>query len=372
MHNNMQVLLISTLTFLPRLVISLPTHSSSRRLFVEPVITTNLVRYSSQSSADTMADTPPNDDDRPAPSLFHHFTVCMVPPEGNDRAWEELTKARTELRDPGLFRWPPHANLLYPFIDPTQKVFDPLNVVSSTETSSMDQDILEKLRVACQQIEPFTVRLDRIGTFGGAKRGVLWMYPSSFRGERSRSNDQTEPLIQLQACLQDEFPYCDTQQKVSGIFNPHMTLSHFVNLEKALEAQTQIETWWDMSIEFVIDEIYLLYRKDDGGQFERLVTLGLGAEGQVTVHDPPSPFDYMPRKEVEWVREERMKLKQRRNRKGSRGGRQRRGGMRPPPDTPEVIAQKRAERQAKRDAFEKQAPQTENSIFKNNRSKDSK
>ena len=187
------------------------------------------------------------------------------------------------------------------------------------------------------------------------------MYPTSFREKMSQNNNDppTEPLIELQACLQDEFPHCDTQQKVSGTFNPHMTLSHFVNLDEALDAQTQIGTWWDTSIEFLVDEVYLLSRKGDGGQFERLVTLGLGSEGQVRVHNPPSPFDYMPRKEVDWVREERMKLKQRRNRKSSRGGRRRRKGSHPPPDTPEVIAQKRAERKAKREALDEEVGQKE-------------
>ena len=32
-------------------------------------------------------------------------------------------------------------------------------------------------------------------------------------------------------------------------------------------------------------EIYLLYRQGDGGQFERLATIGLGAKGIVTVHE---------------------------------------------------------------------------------------
>jgi hypothetical protein len=58
---------------------------------------------------------------------YHHFTVCMVPPSsGNtatetetdtDTAWTLLTRVHTELWDPGLYRWPPHVNLLYPFPD---------------------------------------------------------------------------------------------------------------------------------------------------------------------------------------------------------------------------------------------------------------
>lgn len=289
------------------------------------------------------------------PNKFHHLTVCLVPPDvpNNQHVWEQLTQARTDLRDPGLFRWPPHANLLYPFVDPRRAAAED-EPDKNNPSSRMDPEILDKLQGACRQMEPFTVRLERLGTFGSAKRGVLWMYPTSrvTTSTLSTVND-TEPLIQLQALLQDAFPFCNDQQKVAGTFHPHMTLSHFVNLDEALQAQAKVETWWDTSLDFRVDEIYLLHRQGDGGQFERLVTVGLGSKGTVTVHDPSLPFDSMPHTEADWVREERMKLKQRRNYKGSRRGgrgRRRRGGSRPPPDSPEVIAQKRAERKAKRES----------------------
>lgn len=303
---------------------------------------------------------PPGDNpqqDAPPPVKFHHFTICMVPPQVNKRAWQELTRARTDLRDPGLFRWPPHANLLYPFVDPKRKINKgAAGNDSSDDPPAVETEILERLQMACQQVEPFSVRLDRLGTFGGAKRGVLWMYPSSCREEMPQDHNQQEPLIELQACLQDAFPYCKEQQKVSGAFNPHMTLSHYVTLDEAQQAQEQVEAWWDTSIEFVVDEIYLLSRKGDAGQFQRLATLGLGARGEAKVHDPTLPFESMPREEADWVRQERMKMKQRRNRKGGgRGGRRRRTRSRPPPDTPEVIAQKRAERKANREALDRQA-----------------
>ena len=307
----------------------------------------------------------------PPPAKFHHYTVCLVPPE-TEAAWQALTQARTQLRDPGLFRWPPHANLLYPFVDPKVKQQQPGKEEDNDEhsvitkaASLIDPEILQGLQGACRQVEPFTIRLERLGTFGGNKRGVLWMDPMSCRQDdekESSSNDKEGPLLELQARLQEAFPYCNEQQKISGRFVPHMTLSHFENLDVALEAQEKIESWWDTSQTFGVSEIYLLYRRGDAGQFERLVTLGLGAQGTVTVHDPPLPFASMPREEAEWVRQERMKLKARRNRKGGRGAQRRRPRARrsrSPPDTPEIIAQKRAERKAKREALEREAAEKE-------------
>eukprot|EP00961_Rhodomonas_salina_P236992 3203347-Rhodomonas_salina.1 len=49
----------------------------------------------------------------------HHTTVALIPP---DEAWSSIQAAwstqelRAELKDKGLYRWPPHINLLYPFV----------------------------------------------------------------------------------------------------------------------------------------------------------------------------------------------------------------------------------------------------------------
>ena len=45
----------------------------------------------------------------------HSSTVALVPPES---VWAPLQQARLNLRDKGLYRWPPHLNLLYPFVPP--------------------------------------------------------------------------------------------------------------------------------------------------------------------------------------------------------------------------------------------------------------
>ena len=43
-------------------------------------------------------------------SKVHHATVALVPPE---ECWPPIQEARLELRDRGIYRWPPHINLLY-------------------------------------------------------------------------------------------------------------------------------------------------------------------------------------------------------------------------------------------------------------------
>jgi hypothetical protein len=109
----------------------------------------------------------------------------------------------------------------------------------------------------------------------------------------------------------------------------------------------------------VLDRVYLLRRQGDDGQFLRIAEIGLGPDSTVERLDPSRSFPDMPTKEDDWVHEERMNLKARRNGRDRRGGgrlTQRRSRSREPrvPDTPEAIAAKRAERKAKRERLERE------------------
>jgi 2'-5' RNA ligase len=211
-------------------------------------------------------------------------------------------------------------------IEPTS---DTITTDNGKANDMVDPELLAKLRSATRKCEPFTVELDKLGTFGGARRGVLWLYPRSFRegeedyiADAASNSNAHEPLVKLQSFLQDEFPFCREQQKVAGEFNPHITISHFCNLDAALRGKEEIEMWWPKSppVQFEIEEIYLLQRKGDDGQFLRVASIPLGDDNgkDVTLHVPPVPFCHMPAEEEDWVRKERMQLKARRNGRGSK------------------------------------------------------
>ena len=369
-----------------------------------PIITTPFHRHSIQmiKNHDTATNNSISDNnnrletkDIPSPkiSLSHCNTICMVPPpEHSSKAWEALTKARIQLRDPGLYRWPPHANIVYPFIDFDKNKTDialPLEE-GQNDIHSIWNETISLLQNVAAKMEPFEVTLDSLGCFGGKKRGVLWVYPKSFNkcidndnddddddDDNDNDNANDEPLIQLQSYLQEAFPESKGKTKKGGPYIPHMTLSHFTCLEDALIAKESIEQWWDKSISFHVDKIYALKRVGDNGQFKIQATIPLGkkygtATNIIIVHDPPIKFPDMPDVEEDWVREERMKLKQRRNRKG-RGGRKSQNkndsddcktsnlsqnydirGKSRSTDTPEEIAAKRAARKAKRERLERE------------------
>ena len=178
--------------------------------------------------------------------------------------------------------------------------------------------------------------------------------------ENALFDNDHNPLMKLQLSLQAQFPMCSDIQK-HGSFTPHMTLSHFPSIKEAKEAQTKMEETWkrlqkesSSSLKFTVNEVYLLKRIGDEGQFKIAATLplkdatkiksinlgdhsaelgtrilssdatstDLNIDGRgfisLSFHDPMLTFSGMPLSEEEWVYEERIKLKQRRNRGGKR------------------------------------------------------
>ena len=260
-------------------------------------------------------------------ALVHTATVALVPPES---AWAELQAARRSLKDKGLYRWPPHVNLLYPFVPPERFI-----------------EAVDALGPVLQAQRPFEVTLDRLGIFGGARRGVLYVTPSA--------REDVERLRQLQDAMQRALPECDHQQR-DGVFTPHLTLAHFPSAAAAEEAR---ESLGALRATFVVDAcVHLMRREGGAGQFERVSTLPLGRAPRVDGAllngrwAGARPFDAMPAVEEDWIREARQAEKRRRGRAAGRGSRRRR---RTPAEraaidarTPEDIAAIRAARAAKR------------------------
>jgi len=285
------------------------------------------------------------------PKKAHTATVCVVPPPENIHVWREVSKIRSELKDPGYFRWPPHINLLYPFVELRKASKNNNNNVDTldddtSELTTLDE-IVAQLVSATESIPPFSVQLSRFGTFGGKRRGVLWLHPddttssglqqgaepSNYQEDDEINEESATPLLRLQSSLETAFPMCSDGTKP---FTPHMTVSHFSNLEEALRAKETITlppSDSNESYQFVVDRIYVLGREGDEGQFLRIAEIPLGSamDGFIGIgsssssspairHNPPAPFPDMPTSEEDWVYQERMLLKSRRksNRKSNR------------------------------------------------------
>jgi 2'-5' RNA ligase len=358
----------TTINMQPNADPSYAENYTSSNSFISP-LQQGIPNNSTESSSNGPARTPRS------PRKVHTLTVAIVPPPEYKDVWIRVGAMRVELLDPGYYRWPPHINLLYPFVEYGEEfssVPATEEVAPSSSTMSLAQTV-EQLHGVTRQCPPFPISLNAFGTFGGKKRGVLWLYPDSRGGDENLPVDddmptdtQNVPLLQLQNQLEEAFPNCrDLSQKGNdGLFHPHMTLSHFETLTDALEAQARLEAagcFGLVNLNFIVDRIYLMERRGDGGQFQPLAAIGLGPDSTLQLLEEDSSrraFPDMPLTEADWVYQERMALKRRRNWSGNhRGGSSRRGGHRRMreariPDSPEVIEAKRAARKAKREDLE--------------------
>jgi len=264
---------------------------------------------------------------------LHTSTVALVPPE---EAWSPIQQARECLRDKGLYRWPPHINLLYPFVPEGQFAA-----------------AADALAPAAAATPPFELTLDAFGVFGGRHRGVLYVCPGA--------PDELAALCELQAALQAAIPHCDDQQR-GGVFSPHMTLAHFASREAAEAARDALAPSWRPPHFSCEGSVHILRRLGGSGQFERGCMLPLGGGGaRPRLFEPPLRFDAMPAQEASWVREARRDAHRTGGGRGraARGGGRSRRSRRSPEErvailarTPEQIAAIRAERAAKREARE--------------------
>ena len=262
---------------------------------------------------------------------MHTSTVAIVPPEA---CWPPIQSARLDLRDKGLFRWPPHINLLYPYV-PEEEFIAAAPLLTDALASVGD----------------FDITLDSLGTFGGRSRGVLYLCSTSVAEEQA--------LQSLQRTLQDALPFCSEQQK-QGRFVPHMTISHFRSRDEAEGAKEDLLRSWQPLSFRTADCIHMMRRLGGSGQFERSCTLRLGggtASSPPLLFEPPRRFESMPVEEEGWMRLARKDSYKRGG--GSAGRRKTRRPRRTPEEraailarTPEDIAAIRAERAAKRARLE--------------------
>jgi poly(A) polymerase len=132
----------------------------------------------------------------------YHTSVSIIPPPGP--VYDKLMETRRGLGDEDYNKWPPHINLLYPFVE-----------------RSNFKSVIPILNEGLKDIEPFELILTDFGVFGstsyrGIFRGILWVDPT-VRG------DHPDSLALLQSKLEGVMPFCTEQRlklwRISSSFN---------------------------------------------------------------------------------------------------------------------------------------------------------
>ncbi|KAF2995214.1 hypothetical protein E8E13_001762 [Curvularia kusanoi] len=187
--------------------------------------------------------------------LTYKTAIALLPPSSITSPIEAVRS----VHDKNFKRWPPHVNLIYPFL------ISPLET-SDSNAPRLSQAIQARLERATSGMHAFQVSLDAAqpGVFTHSKTSkTVWLGPVP-----------DENVKRLQAALQAEFSECNSDQRA---FTPHLSLGQartdrvVEQLSKEIsnnvakfchkeEVATEDLTW-------LIDKVYVIERKGFHGRF---------------------------------------------------------------------------------------------------------
>ena len=202
----------------------------------------------------------------------HHTAIAIIPPE-DAAIWERLGHIREKLRDKGFYRWPPHINLIYPFIDVTD-----MEVVVPALCDSL------------RNLRPFDISLSEFGVFGGGRSGVCWLSP-----------EPRDDIFAVQRAIETALNIIEHNDDSGGReFVPHLTVSHFPNKQAATTAAEEEGPNWN-PLSFPVGEVHIICREGPDGQFNLLWRIPLGGGEAVREGEGGRRYVYMPTVEPTWV-----------------------------------------------------------------------
>mmetsp|Transcript_41731 Transcript_41731/g.65162 ORF Transcript_41731/g.65162 Transcript_41731/m.65162 type:complete len:384 (+) Transcript_41731:130-1281(+) len=231
----------------------------------------------------------------PRMTKVYETTIALIPP---DEVWGPVQNLRLKLRDAGLYRWPPHINLLYPFI-----------------AEKYIPEVLSTLEEAGEGVEPFEVTLGEFGLFKTKGTATLWLRPDT----------PHDALDCLQQALQDAVPICNEQRARNSGYTGHMTVTHltpdsFEDLQEGRDwhdrcdqLMNECQQSWN-PISFTCREVHIMARRGMEGQFKLKHRIRLGgdvaAEERIT-HEEMRGYPLMISEMPDWVREAQDQKKRR-------------------------------------------------------------
>lgn len=187
--------------------------------------------------------------------LTYKTAIALIPPASITPPIEAVRS----VHDKSFRRWPPHINLIYPFLA------TPLETSDST-SPRLSQAIKARLEKATSKIRAFHVSLDvnAPGVFTHSKSSkTVWLGPTP-----------SEYAIKLQAALQAEFAECNTDSRP---FTPHLSLGQ-ARTDKAVhqlsrEISNSVAGFHRRqedvanSLDWLVDKVYVIERKGFHGRF---------------------------------------------------------------------------------------------------------
>jgi 2'-5' RNA ligase len=213
--------------------------------------------------------------------LSYKCALALLPPENIIAPIEAVRR----VHDSHFERWPPHINLLYPFLSSASGQLARRNYATSEKyaprkkyaTPCLEQDVRARLEKAVKHIPPFQVLLsaDPPGTFSHSQTSkTVWL------GTTGRQVEE------LQAALQAEFLECNLDPRH---FTPHLTVgqakSELARRGLVNEIQTNVREHLTqahqesfLALDWYVDRVFVIERKSYKGRFEIVGSVLLGEQ----------------------------------------------------------------------------------------------
>merc|ERR1711871_439929 len=202
------------------------------------------------------------------PNVSHQAALAVVPPV---ELWGDIQDIR-RAHDKAFRRWPPHVNVLYPFLNVSH--FD---------------DAAGAAHTALTCVAPFDVTL---GMFGSFPHGAVWLDPvassSAEEAGTSRAHAEADPWYRLHAALLGT-PFFSSSGDGRPRFVPHMSVGQWPKAN-VREAATALSAVWSSTgaegVEgtrpvpsFRCNQVCLLWRDGPDAPFHLRATVPLGGVG---------------------------------------------------------------------------------------------
>jgi 2'-5' RNA ligase len=199
-----------------------------------------------------------------APHLSHKSALVLLPPSAIQAPLEAVRRTH----DRHFARWPPHINLLYPFLEAPSAPGEGLDL------PELKKHIRSRTKKVTRHVEPFHVSLLTGGpkTFVHSKTSrTVWLQPSS------------ELVGSLQAALQTEFAECDHDTRP---FKPHLSLGQVqtgaqqTQLCEMLQNQVteHLKDGAAQGLSWLVDAVYVIERKGMKDRFKIIGAIKLGED----------------------------------------------------------------------------------------------
>ncbi|KAF2124757.1 hypothetical protein P153DRAFT_252649, partial [Dothidotthia symphoricarpi CBS 119687] len=197
--------------------------------------------------------------------LSHKSALALLPPSSITPPIEAVRR----VHDKHFARWPPHLNLIYPFLASPSQTTEQGN---ESGPPRLKEEIRVRIEKVTKNIQPFHVSLnaDPPGTFSRSKRSqTVWLGPS------------TQSVQQLHAALQTEFTDCDSDQRP---FTPHLSVGQARSDKEVQVLSEEIKkSVFEYMIEhdkgaldWHVDTVYVIERKGFHDRFKVVGAIELG------------------------------------------------------------------------------------------------